>query len=153
MKAVPLLAEALNINPSGLRTCVALRIESPDEPDYDEGEEDPMLFAAKCRALEVVLNNLAEHAQLREFRWMWEKGWSICGNGRIPPEVWAALARNGKTLQVMNVEHTSEDGSRPYEDSWVCNHRGRDPLRRYVTDISTMSRLLSRPVTTPAYAT
>ena len=123
MKAIPLLAEALKANPEGLRDCVSLCLESPDDSDCDEGFERKDLFEAKCQALVTVLDNLAQRGKLREFRWYWKQGWSDCGNARISPDVWNALARHGNTLQVMNVEHTSWEGSYPYRDSWVCFYR------------------------------
>lgn len=125
MRAVTLLAEALETDPLGLSRCQCeiLRIEAPDD-DYIEGGDEvesvgPTLFSARCTSLAKVLDHMADHGHLREFHWMWEDHESNEGYGPVPPQVWEALSCNDGLL-VMDVTPTSHSG-RPYDESWVSH--------------------------------
>ena len=69
--------------------------------------------------LSRVLETLAVDGHLQSFDWTWGPDSLTGGQPPIPPIVWEALAKNGKSLTLLNVTPTMEGSGQCYEDSWV----------------------------------
>ena len=92
--------------------------EDTDEDDYFEQEDE---WSQKCAALVKVLDAFTAYGYLRSFTWIWEEGWMEFGHPEVPSEVYAALVKNGTSLESLNVDIPCAELGVCYP-SWVSSH-------------------------------
>lgn len=134
IESIPDLARILEQSPGMAKECRSLVIEdmnettlledeSHDTDESDSGaahessiaEPDPEpIFTVRLAAdLELILNAIGRHSQLKKFVWQWPGG--PYQDEFVPPAVWRALSLSAEHLEELELSIFYDE-----HDTWVC---------------------------------